>query len=281
MHGLNHAMSSCVPTRRRFLKAVGAAAGISGLPALVSASVFGARAPSNRITVGQIGCGHQSQRIVPSFLVHDDVQMVAVCDVNRQGRGYYWPDQVLGRETARRWVDDHYAETRAGGRFRGCDAYNDFRELLAREDIDAVAVVVPDHWHALIAIAALAAGKDVYCEKPLSLTIRQGRLMVEAVRRYGRVFQTGAQFRSCPGVRRACELVRNGFQVAPPPDQWLAKLDTAGNALLRLPLPAIAAAPGRPGEVDWVHAVAVDSKGNIYLGDIQGKRAQKFRLRSP
>jgi hypothetical protein len=171
---------------------------------------LGAGAPSNRITVGLIGCGHQSQRIVPSFLVHEDVQMVAVCDVNRQGLGYYYPDQLLGRETARRWVNEHYAEKRPSGKFQGCDVYNDFRELVARQDIDAVAVVVPDHWHALIAIAAMRAGKDVYCEKPLALTIRQGQCMVEAVRTHKRVFQTGAQFRSCPGVRRACELVRNG-----------------------------------------------------------------------
>ena len=197
-------------TRRRFLKTVGAAAGACCAPALVPASVLGANAPSNRIHVGLIGCGHQSQRIVPSFLVHDDVQMLAVCDVNRRGVGYYYPDQVLGRETARQWVNEHYAEKTASGQFQGCDVYNDFRELLVRPDIDAVAIVVPDHWHALIAIAAMRSGKDVYCEKPLALTIHQGRQMVKAVREYQRVFQTGAQFRSCPGVRRACELVRNG-----------------------------------------------------------------------
>jgi predicted dehydrogenase len=196
-------------TRRRLLKTV-AAAGALGLPTLVPSSVFGAHAPSNRIHVGQIGCGHQSQRIVPSFLVHDDVQMLAVCDVNRRGDGYYYPDQVLGRETARQWVDEHYAQKTAGGKFQGCAAYADFRELLARPDIDAVAIVVPDHWHALIAIAAVEAGKDVYCEKPLALTIYEGQQMVKAVRRHNRVFQTGAQFRSSPAVRRACELVRNG-----------------------------------------------------------------------
>ena len=212
MHASNRATQRrpATTTRRRFLKTVGAAAGACCAPALVPASVLGASAPSNRIHVGLIGCGHQSQRIVPSFLVHDDVQMLAVCDVNRQGVGYYYPDQVLGRETARQWVNEHYAQKTESGRFQGCDAYNDFRELLARQDIDAVAIVVPDHWHALVAIAAMRAGKDVYCEKPLALTIDQGRCMVEAVRKYKRVFQTGAQFRSCPGVRRACELVRNG-----------------------------------------------------------------------
>lgn len=179
-------------------------------PQIVPASVFGANAPSNRITVGLIGCGHQSTRIVPSFLVHDDVQMVAVCDVNRRGEGYYHPGQVLGRETARQWVEDHYAKKSASGRFQGCAALADFRELVARPDIDAVAIVVPDHWHALIAIAALGQGKDVYCEKPLALSIYEGQKMVEAVRKHNRIFQTGAQFRSSPAVRKACELVRNG-----------------------------------------------------------------------
>lgn len=197
-------------TRRSFLKTLGATASAFSVPFLAPSSVLGAGAPSNRIHVGLIGCGHQSQRIVPSFLVHDDVQMLAVCDVNRQGVGYYYPDQVLGRETARQWVNEHYAQKTASGRFRGCDAYVDFRELLQRPDIDAVAIVVPDHWHALIAIAAMRAGKDVYCEKPLALNVCQGRQMVKAVREHNRIFQTGAQFRSSPNVRRACELVRNG-----------------------------------------------------------------------
>lgn len=210
MHDLSGTLQRTLPTRRRFLKTAAGAAGTFGLPFVVPASVLGANAPSNRINVGLIGCGHQSQRIVPSFLVHDDVQMLAVCDVNRRGLGYYWPDQVLGRETARQWVNEHYAQKTGNGQFKGCDACVDFREIVNRTDIDAVAIVVPDHWHALIAVAALQAGKDVYCEKPLALNVHQGRQMVKAVRKYERIFQTGAQFRSCPGVRRACELVRNG-----------------------------------------------------------------------
>ena len=210
MHACSNNRQRSFAARRRFLKTAVAAAGAFCVPSVVPASVLGAAAPSHRINVGLIGCGHQSQRIVPSFLVHDDVQMLAVCDVNRQGVGYYWPDQVLGRETARQWVNEHYAQKTGSGQFRDCDAYVDFRELLGRSDIDAVAIVVPDHWHALIAIAAMRAGKDVYCEKPLALTVYQGRQMVKAVRKYKRIFQTGAQFRSCPGVRRACELVRNG-----------------------------------------------------------------------
>ncbi len=197
-------------TRRQWLKHAAVLGSAFAMPDLVPSSVFGSAAPSNRINVGLIGCGHQSQRIVPSFLVHDDVQLVAVCDVNRQGVGYYHPDQVLGRETAQRWVEEHYAQRTRSGRFTGCDMYADFRQLLARPDIDAVAIVVPDHWHALITLAAAQAGKDIYCEKPLAMTIYEGQEMVKAVRKHERVFQTGAQFRSSPAVRKACELVRNG-----------------------------------------------------------------------
>ncbi len=206
----NSLSSTAQSTRRDWLKAVGTSVVAAAAPAIVPASVLGANAPSNRINLGLIGCGHQSQRLVPSFLAHDDARIVAVCDVNRSGTGYYYPDQVLGRETAKRWVEEHYAKPTRSGRYKGCDAYSDFRDVLARKDIDAVIIVVPDHWHALIAIAAMRAGKDVYCEKPLALTIRQGRAMVEAVRKYERIFQTGAQFRSSPAIRKACELVRNG-----------------------------------------------------------------------
>ena len=96
------------------------------------------------------------------------------------------------------------------GTYRGCTAYNDYRELLARPDIDAVVIVTPDHWHAMQSIHAVEAGKDVYCEKPISLTIREGRRLVEAVRRYGRIFQTGTQYRSIPTIRQVCEFVRAG-----------------------------------------------------------------------
>jgi predicted dehydrogenase len=210
MEPRNRTHQPSTATRRRFLQTAAAAAGVFSLPAVVPSRVLGANPPSNRITVGVIGCGHQSQRDIPSFLVHDDCQILAVCDVNRAGLGYYYPDQILGRETAQRWVNEHNAAQTGQAAYQACDAYADFRQLLARPDIDAVAVIVPDHWHALIAIAAMKAGKDVYCEKPLALTVDQGRQMVEAVRRYRRVFQTGAQFRSSPNVRRACELVRNG-----------------------------------------------------------------------
>ncbi len=204
----SHSGTDRLAARRDFLKAAALVSAV-GVPQIVPHSVFGANAPSNRITVGQIGCGHQSQRIVPSFLVHDDVQILAACDVRRSGKGYYHPHQVLGRDIVKQWIDVFYA-AKTGTDYKACLEYNDFREVLARKDIDAVSIVVPDNWHALIAVAALAAGKDVYCEKPLAMKIYEGREMVKAVRKYKRVFQTGGQFRSSPNVRRACELVRNG-----------------------------------------------------------------------
>jgi predicted dehydrogenase len=197
-------------TRRTFLKLTASAVGASAIPSIVPASVFGANAPSNRINVGFIGLGNQSTLDLPAFLGHGDVQVVAVCDVNTASYGYKTESQFLGRKPGQESVNKFYAEKRASGQFKGCDAYNDFREVLARKDIDAVAVVVPDHWHGLITVMAAEAGKDVYCEKPLSLTIRQGQVMVKAIRKFQRILQTGSHYRSSPSNRFACELVRNG-----------------------------------------------------------------------
>ncbi|HWL07993.1 MAG TPA: Gfo/Idh/MocA family oxidoreductase [Planctomicrobium sp.] len=196
--------------RRGFLKFATGSAVMLNAPQFVPSSVFGDSAPSNRIHLGIIGCGHQSQRVIPAFLRHDDVQILAVCDVNKSGKGYHYPDQVLGRDTAQRWVEEHYGKKTRSGQFQGCETYHDYRDLLARKDLDAVVIIVPDHWHAIISIAAMRAGKDVYCEKPLALTIPEGRAIVNAVREHQRIFQVGAQFRSSPAIRKACELVRNG-----------------------------------------------------------------------
>ncbi len=181
---------------------------------LAAAAPWGAApapaAPGDRITVGIIGTGNQGFNILRQFLRHPEAQVVAVCDVNRAGRGYRDESQYLGREPARAAVNQHYARRQKSGRYDGCAAYRDFRDLLGRKDLDAVAIVTPDHWHAPMTIMAARAGKDVYCEKPLSLTIRQGREMVRAVRRHGRILQTGSHERSNPVTRFACELVRNG-----------------------------------------------------------------------
>ena len=137
---------------------------------------------------------------VHNFVRNSRVQVIAVCDVD-----------TAAREAARRQVDETYALATRDGRYAGCAAYNEYEKLLERADIDAVVVATPDHWHAIIAIAACRAGKDVYCEKPMSLTIGDGREMVRAVRRYARVLQTGSQQRSSWEFRQACELVRNGY----------------------------------------------------------------------
>ena len=196
--------------RRRFLRQAAALAAFIGAPRVLPRSVFGANAPSNRINVGLIGCGNQSTVDLPALLAQDDVQVVAVCDVNRASHGYLTPEQFLGREPVQKVVNEHYARKATSGTYQGCAAYQDFRELLGRSDVDAVVVVVPDHWHGLITVMAAEAGKDIYCEKPLSLTIGQGQKMIAAVRKHGRILQTGSQFRSSPNNRLACELVRNG-----------------------------------------------------------------------
>jgi len=196
--------------RREFLKTGLCAATGLAVPRLVPQSVFGAAAPSNRIHVGFIGTGNQSTVDLPSFLRNDDVQVLAVCDVNTASYGYQSKDQYLGREPARKTVNDYYADKMRAGQYKGCNAYNDFRDVLARKDIDVVAIVVPDHWHGVMTVMAAEAGKDIWCQKPLSLTIAQGQAMIKAVRKHKRILQTGSQFRSSPHNRFCCELVRNG-----------------------------------------------------------------------
>ncbi len=191
--------------RRTFL----ATAAAMSAPWIVPSTVFGANAPSNRINVGFIGLGNQSQIDLPTFLQNEDVQVVAVCDVNSGSHGYLNPKQFLGRKPGQDQVNDYYAKQKTSGHFQGCEAYTDFRELIARDDVDAVAIVVPDHWHAIMTIMAAQAGKDISCEKPLALTIDQGKAMVKAVREHKRILQTGSHFRSGRDVRFACELVRN------------------------------------------------------------------------
>ena len=184
------------PSRRSFLKST-LAAGVA--PLFLPSRLWSAETkPNGRINVGIIGCGIQSRGLMGGFLAKAEVQVVAVCDVD-----------TTRREAHQKTVQEHYAK-QAGSDYKGCAAFNDFRELLARKDIDAVVIATPDHWHAIIAIAAAAAGKDIYCEKPLTNTIHEARALVDAVRRHGRVFQTGSQQRSSREFRVACELARNG-----------------------------------------------------------------------
>jgi predicted dehydrogenase len=197
-------------TRRGFLRSTVGGAAMAAAPYFVPASVLGASAPSNRIHLGIIGCGNQCRIDLPAFLGHDDAQVLAVCDVNTASYGYREETHFLGRTVQQENVNRFYAEKTGIGGYRGCDGYVDFREMLAREDIDAVVIIVPDHWHSVMTIAACKAGKDVYCEKPLSLTVAEGQEMVRAVRKHQRVLQTGSHYRSSPNARYACELALNG-----------------------------------------------------------------------
>jgi predicted dehydrogenase len=188
--------------RRDFLRRAAVAGTAAAFPVVLPSTVFGVDAPSGKVTMGFIGVGNQGTGELGGFLGDKRVRVLGVCDPNRGSRGY-WGGRVGGRENARNRVNSHY-------RAKDCGSYEDFRELLARDDIDAVHVATPDHWHALIVIAAARAGKDIYGQKPLAQTIHEGRLMSDAVRRYGRIFQTGSQQRSDWNFRRACELVQNG-----------------------------------------------------------------------
>jgi predicted dehydrogenase len=179
-------------TRRSFLKGTAAAGATIAIPAIVPSSVFGANSPSNRIIMGAIGVGSQGTGDMQGFLSKSEVQMVAVCDVDK---GH--------RDRAKKIVDDRYGN-------KDCTAYHDFRDLIGRGDLDTVQLALPDQWHAIPAIAAARAGLDIHGQKPLARSIREGRAICDAVHRYGRVWQTGSQQRSDYKFRRACELVRNG-----------------------------------------------------------------------
>lgn len=191
---LDQAMpASC--SRRRFLRTLRVAPAVLALPALVPASAFGqgARpAPGNRITLACIGVGWMGTSNLESFLGQPDCQVVAVCDVDQ-----------ANAENAKTLVNRHYQN-------QDCRVYYDFRQLLARSDIDAVSLALPDHWHAIPAVMAARAGMDIYGEKPLAHTVREGQAICDAVRRYRRIWQTGSWQRSVEDFRRAVELVLNG-----------------------------------------------------------------------
>lgn len=204
-----NSLESIGVTRRGFIKSTAAAAALAA-PYYVPASVFGANSPSNRINVGCIGVGNQGYPNLLRFLNADGCQVVAVCDVNRGSYGYRDPKDLRGCEPAKQAAEEFYAKLSGAGTYKGCAAYNDFRELLARDDIDAVMIASPDHWHEAMTIAACESGKDVYCEKPLGLTIGGQQKMVAAVRKHKRILQTGTHHRSDPIVAQACELVKSG-----------------------------------------------------------------------
>ena len=171
--------------------------------------------PSDMITLGFIGCGKQGRILSNYFLSTNEIRILALSEVYKDKSELMLKTIKTNQEKNNQPVNDN-----------DIAVYNDFRELLSRKDIDAVVIATPDHWHAAVAVRAAEAGKDIYCEKPLSLTVKEGRAMVKATRKHKRVFQTGSMQRSWPEFRQAVEIVRNGFigeiksikvNVGPPP----------------------------------------------------------------
>ena len=185
-------------TRRALLKsAIAAAAAPYVIPG--SALGFGPRpSPSNRVCVASIGIGGRGGGLMGGLLGNPEVEVLAICDTD-----------TTRRNNAKQRVVDRYSKE-APGTYAGCRDYKDFRELLARTDIDGVVIATPDHWHGLLTTMAAKAGKDMYCEKPMASVIADGCAAADAVKRYGRVFQTSSHERSTTSIRYACELVRNG-----------------------------------------------------------------------
>lgn len=182
---MNSKNTSCGISRRNVLKTGVAAAA----PMILPSRLFGQNAPSNKITLGIIGTGGKGTGGMRNFMSNPAAEVVAVCDVNRR----------------------HMEQAARIAKVPVERQYGDFRELLARDDIDAVLVASPDHWHVLHAKAAVEAGKDVYCEKPLSNTIEEGRALVKAVNKHKAIFQHGTQLRSKVATHKVCSLVRNGY----------------------------------------------------------------------
>ncbi|MCX6926668.1 MAG: Gfo/Idh/MocA family oxidoreductase, partial [Verrucomicrobia bacterium] len=194
-------MKSANHSRRSFLKTAGALGSALVIPTIIPATVLGQAAPSKRVALGHIGVGGQGGGLLSGFLGVPQSQSVAVCDPFKERR-----------DAAARTVEQRYAAERTQGTYQGCKTYNDFRELIARKDIDAVVVATPDHWHVPIAIAAVRAGKDVYVEKPLGISMEHDKMMRQAVHQHGAIFQYGTQQRSFDQhCGFAAELVRNGY----------------------------------------------------------------------
>jgi predicted dehydrogenase len=181
--------------------AAAAVAGLAGFPTIIPSSALGADgtvAPSNRLTMGFIGIGKQASGHLGAMSGRTDVQVVAVCDVDK-----------ARRESAKSTVENKYKEL-ARKDYKGCDQYVDFRELLARKDIDSVLIGTPDHWHTIPIIEAAKAKKHIYCEKPLTLTIHEAKTAIEAVRKHGITFQTGSQQRSDGPFRKVVQFIQAG-----------------------------------------------------------------------
>ncbi|MDD2598957.1 MAG: Gfo/Idh/MocA family oxidoreductase [Kiritimatiellae bacterium] len=208
-------------TRRQLLQGAGASALITAFPTIVPSSVFGQNAPSKRVTIGMIGVGRQGTLVNLKTLVNmDGVQVVAVCDVDQ------WRLRA-----AKALVDQKYGDS-------GCHAMPDWREVIGRSDVDAIMNSTPDHWHVPISLAAVRSGKHVSCEKPLTLSVAEGRMLADAVKQQGVVFRTDSECQSDAYMHKTVELVRNGyiggikrFEVGVP------RGDAAGGSATPVPVP--------------------------------------------
>lgn len=202
---MKHKHNASSFSRRSFLdKGVKAAAGLMIVPRFVmgGTSPTGKRyvPPSDVVNMGMIGTGKQGKGLATSFIGTGEARIVAASEVYKAKA-----EQFLERTKA------YYEKNTQFGSYSDISLYTDFREMLGRKDIDAVIISTPDHWHAVHAVKSAEAGKDIYCEKPLALTVKEGRAMVNAARKYDRVFQTGSMQRSWPEFRQTAELVRNGY----------------------------------------------------------------------
>jgi len=206
-------MKQPIFSRRSFLAASSA---FVAMPTLIGSGCLGNKyakrpAPSERLNVGFIGYGTMGQGNMGNFLNNDRVQVVAVCDPNREAPLYgYNAERLGGREPGRRRVNEFYAQQTGRSAYDGCKTFVDFRELIDLPGLDAVVIATPDHWHAAQAIWAARKGKHIYCQKPMSLAIGQGQAMVREIAKAGVTFQVGSQQRSDNYFRMACEFVRNG-----------------------------------------------------------------------
>jgi predicted dehydrogenase len=188
--------------RRTFLKnsLAGIAGASIGFPTIVPATVFGKKAPSNKINIGQIGCGRIARdHDLPGTWQHDVARIMAVSDVdsNRMADG-------------KKLIEAYYTKKTGNSKYVDVKMYGDYREMLLNKEIDAVIISTPDHWHSQPALEAALAGKDIYLQKPTSLTVKEGRLLSDVVQKKGTILQVGTQQRSSPQFRIAAELVRNG-----------------------------------------------------------------------
>ena len=244
-------------TRREFLRISGLAGAAIGFPTIIPSRVLGADAPSKKINVLQIGCGRIGRDMdMPGILRQKDARLVAVCDLDS-----------LRLDDAKNMVESHYQKNNLQLKV---GTYGDYREALQHPDIDAVSISTPDHWHAEPVVAAAMLGKDIYVQKPLAMTVTEGRVVSDIVNKHGRMFQIGSQQRSSPQFRIACEMVRNGRIGKVHTVRIGLPSDPAGGSTAEVPVPSnlnydmwLGCTPLAPYTVDRVHAQGADTKARF------------------